>query len=841
MAPALDQLSPPGAAHYDSDTMTVGDGTWDSSKNTFLLPNLEGLNFETMRYNGMGNRFATLGQYHRIILAHGIMAALIFLLLVPISVMTARFYSRQPGYAIVYHAQLHVFSALMLLAVFILGYFAVGPHRSLSNPHHDIGVAIFVLFILQLIGGRLIRHITKRRSLRIMIHQWCGRAIALLGIVQVPLGLTLYGSPRYLFVLYTLWMIFLLLVYFALTYRSQSRREMYMSGARPDPGHLRVTESELVSRHPKERAEGWTKWMGPLAIGTGIWAAIRGRHGRRRGERSPSPSSIYERNRGPDMPPKHESGSFFSDKYSEVPPPRSSGARGAGILGALGGAAAALGLGRLFSGIGGRRRDEHDDEYSAVATDTPRRQRSGRAAPTLSELGSDMTQSQVRYAGDGTNTSLLPPSANPPRFGPARGAGDGPRPATPGPMHTREGYGRDADESDFSSYVSPSRRPIEDPPSGGLAKGIMSGLGLGWIARRVAERRARKLEEQKLREEEEMRNGTQISRFTGDGYPSPTRRHSRGPGMARRSAGRGRDGDYSDVSQTTMDQGPSSGRVNMPMPPHPATESPIAPVPVPNRPTSSQFQSRHDIENVSMPPMPPDPQGILRSAAGRSYISSTDGRRPPQADAARRRRALERSEAVSAARSGSSVRGDERAQRERHESPQSQPVSVKLKVHDDRERNVTLRRLTEQEARAARSHDDESSLSGMDSPTNNGRRYRRESSGQRRAEMEAERRAEAEEQDQLAPLSPPNPSYARGSGAGRRGGYAGTPGTAPAGAGLTVPSTVGSPESLGTVSMSGADQGATDSAANDRRRRRRQERRAAASSTARPAGQDMYE
>ena len=33
--------------------MHVGDGTWDSQRNTFLLPNLQGLNFDTMRYNGM--------------------------------------------------------------------------------------------------------------------------------------------------------------------------------------------------------------------------------------------------------------------------------------------------------------------------------------------------------------------------------------------------------------------------------------------------------------------------------------------------------------------------------------------------------------------------------------------------------------------------------------------------------------------------------------------------------------------------------------------------------------------------------------------------------------------
>jgi hypothetical protein len=51
MAPA-DTLSPPGSASYSSDTMVVGDGTWDFTRNSFLLPNLVGLNFDTMRYNG---------------------------------------------------------------------------------------------------------------------------------------------------------------------------------------------------------------------------------------------------------------------------------------------------------------------------------------------------------------------------------------------------------------------------------------------------------------------------------------------------------------------------------------------------------------------------------------------------------------------------------------------------------------------------------------------------------------------------------------------------------------------------------------------------------------------
>lgn len=45
-------LSAPGSSVYSSDSLYVGDGTWDSQRNTFLLPNLMGINFDTMRYNG---------------------------------------------------------------------------------------------------------------------------------------------------------------------------------------------------------------------------------------------------------------------------------------------------------------------------------------------------------------------------------------------------------------------------------------------------------------------------------------------------------------------------------------------------------------------------------------------------------------------------------------------------------------------------------------------------------------------------------------------------------------------------------------------------------------------
>lgn len=774
----------------------------------------------------MGSRFSTLSQYHRIVLAHGVVAALVFLLIVPGSVMMARFYSRQPGHAVVYHAQLHVLAGLMLLAVFILGFFAVGPNRSLSNPHHGIGVAILVLFILQLVGGRLVRHITKIRSLRVMIHQWSGRAIALLGIVQVPLGLTLYGSPRYLFILYALWMVFLLLAYFVLSYRSAGRRELYMSGARSEAGRTRMTESENFSTDPKPRTDGWTRWLGPLAAGAGIWSLMQKRDkGQRRDtsrSRSRARSRSYSRSRGPEViPSRRGSESHVSEKYSEMTPPRN---QGGGMMKALGGAVAGLGAGKLFSGFTNRRQNRRDEEYSAVSTETPRRQRFGRGAPTMSEFSSDYNEDYGPNPRAVTNTTLLPPSANPPPVAQDRSGvddGDMRRPVTPRPMHARDSVGGDYDESDYSSCLSPSRRPAKDGPGGGFAKGILAGLGGGWFAKKMADRRARR-EEERLREEEEMRSGTQGPRYTGDGYPSPTRRNTR------RSPHRRPDPGPSEITESSVVSHPAAGSHGVPMArPAPGGHSR-------SRPANPQDLSRPEVEGSQIPA----------------------GGRPRRGSPWRRTKASDRAAAAAAARAGSLAADEERSHldnRERYGSPQSQPLSVKLKVHDDRDRNVTLRRLTEEEALATRGQrgrgDSMSSLSGLEAP-GQGRRYRRDESQQRRMERAAERAAEraVEEKDQLAPLSPPHPAFAKGARRNKDSAYfSGQPGPsgAAAAAGQTI-SSLGSPDSHGTwsqmsLSPSGPGNAPDSAGADDRRRRRRQERRAATSTASRPSGQDMFE
>ena len=207
--------------------MFVGDGTWDKSRNSFLLPNLQGLNFETMRYNGMGNRFKGLPQYHKIILGHGVLAAITFLGIVPLAIFLAKYGTDWPGGRVSFklHVYLQILTVFLSTVILVLGWFAVGPERSLSNPHHGIGVAIYVLILAQFMYGSCMYRRERKRDapprklpLPVYIHRLIGRSTALLAFAQIGLGLTLYGSPKLLFILYALAGFFLLTAYLVLDY-----------------------------------------------------------------------------------------------------------------------------------------------------------------------------------------------------------------------------------------------------------------------------------------------------------------------------------------------------------------------------------------------------------------------------------------------------------------------------------------------------------------------------------------------------------------------------------------------------------------------------------------------
>lgn len=300
---ADDGLSAPGSSIYDSTSMFVGDGTWDATRNTFLLPNLQGLNFDTMRYNGMGNRFRGLSQYHTLILGHGVVAAITFMGVVPAAIFIAKFYHSGGRLAYKLHVYLQILTVFLATVVLVLGWFAVGPDRSLSNPHHGIGVAIYVCVLVQfLYGWWMSRRERKRTSphptlpLKVHLHRLFGRAIAILAFVQIALGLTLYGSPLVLFVLYALVGTFLLLLYLVLEYRNKPRigDRVSPSGARSDyysdytGSYLTGDRTELTEdrqsrrssqQHDEKSSGGWAK---KALVGAGLIGAYKWWSGKRK-------------------------------------------------------------------------------------------------------------------------------------------------------------------------------------------------------------------------------------------------------------------------------------------------------------------------------------------------------------------------------------------------------------------------------------------------------------------------------------------------------------------------------------------------------------------------------
>lgn len=98
------------------------------------------------------------------IVAHGVIATIVFLGFVPAAIMIVRYYSFYDRYwAYKYHVWLQVLTLLLSTVVFVLGWFAVGPQRSLTNPHHGIGLALYVMVIFQALWGWFSRKIERGR------------------------------------------------------------------------------------------------------------------------------------------------------------------------------------------------------------------------------------------------------------------------------------------------------------------------------------------------------------------------------------------------------------------------------------------------------------------------------------------------------------------------------------------------------------------------------------------------------------------------------------------------------------------------------------------------------
>jgi hypothetical protein len=607
---------------------------------------------------GMGNRFFTMNGYHSLVEAHGIIAAITFLGIVPAAIILARFLGRSPFWAIRMHIWLQITTLILTTVVFILGNFAVGPERALTNPHHGIGVALYVLVIVQVFGGALVHRRVKGRSrlhlpLKLMLHQWFGRMIALLGIVQVALGLALYGSPAYLFVLYTLWTIGLLLLYFVLSWVHQRRMNDY-------DGDGSYVSGEQVVQEGRHEGPGWGKLAAYGAAGAGLVALFRRKSSRKR-------SRV-------DLAGTDDSGtSYISNEKDSETPNRGWGRRLLEI-GAIGGTIAAARS--LF-----RRRDRDD---------------SSDVGPYRPPLGGNQTVASDSVSrieeGRPPMRPITPPGNSPGYVRPTHPLANPPMtPGTPGRRNSTSDYS-------YYSYMSgsPSRRDrrghtFRDTLAAGGAMLAMRQLFKSRRQkkeeRRVEEVRTRRLEEERLARENSQR------RYTGDGITPPRRMRNDRVG----SHG------SSDITGSIIDD--RNRRPGM------GSALPVAAV---GAAAAGALADRDRIRPVgddpiiqvpggppglpaNIPPIPPTHRTDMDSSGSEIYTTASG--RP------RHRHHLRNEVAAGMAGAALGAAATDAARR-RHsgrntDSLESPPVSLKVKMHNDG-RHVTLRRLTEEEAIAQR-------------------------------------------------------------------------------------------------------------------------------------------
>lgn len=608
--------------------------------------------------SGMGNRFFSMNGYHSLVEAHGIIAAITFLGIVPTAIILARFLGRSPQLALRMHIWLQITTLILTTVVFILGNFAVGPKRSLTNPHHGIGVAIYVLVIVQVFGGALVHRRGKGRSrlrlpLKVMLHQWFGRMIALLGITQVALGLTVYGSPLYLFVLYTLWTFGLVLLYFVLSWVHQRRMNEY-------DGDGSYLSREQVVQESRHEGPGWGKLAAYGAAGAGLVALFRRRSAKRQAR--------------PDVAGTDASGTSYisNEKDSET------GGRGWGRrlleIGAIGGTIAAV-----RSLFGRRTRDGSSD-----------------VGPYRPPLGGNQTVASDSVSrieeGRPPMRPITPPGNSPGYVRPTHPLANPPMtPGTPGRRNS-------ASEDSYYSYMSgsPSRRDRRGHTFRNtlLAGGAMMGMRQLFKSRRQKkeERRVEEVRNKRLEEERLARENSQ-RRYTGDGITPPRRIRNDRIGSHGSS-------DLSGAIVDDRNRRPGTG-----------SALPVAGV---GAAAAGALADRDRIRPIgddppiqvpggapgiptNIPPIPPTHRTDMESSGSEVYTTAS-GRPRHRHHLRDEAAAAVAGAAVGAAATDATRRRDSARNTDSLESP---PVSVKVKMHPDG-RNVTLRRLTEEEVIAQR-------------------------------------------------------------------------------------------------------------------------------------------
>jgi hypothetical protein len=138
----------------------------------------------------------------KIVIAHGVLAALAFVLLFPVGSILVRLGTFRGVWLV--HGIFQLFAYIVYIVAFGLGVWMVNnmPYNLLDTYHPIIGITLFVLLFFQPILG-YVHHVKFKRHSRRTVwsygHLWLGRIVITLGMINGGLGMLLASdAPAFL-------------------------------------------------------------------------------------------------------------------------------------------------------------------------------------------------------------------------------------------------------------------------------------------------------------------------------------------------------------------------------------------------------------------------------------------------------------------------------------------------------------------------------------------------------------------------------------------------------------------------------------------------------------------
>jgi hypothetical protein len=176
-----------------------GGGTWGGGYN-----NYNGDSAGAYGYGGFRGQpsQAFIDSRQKILIAHGVLAALAFVLFFPVGSIMIRLGTFRGVWLV--HGIFQLFAYIVYIVAFGLGIWMVNniPHNLLDSYHPIIGIVVLVLLFFQPILG-FIHHLQYKKHSRRTIwsygHLWLGRIVITLGMINGGLGILLASdAPAFL-------------------------------------------------------------------------------------------------------------------------------------------------------------------------------------------------------------------------------------------------------------------------------------------------------------------------------------------------------------------------------------------------------------------------------------------------------------------------------------------------------------------------------------------------------------------------------------------------------------------------------------------------------------------